>query len=63
MARDYTAGPTSPRRADTPEPASIQGWRNDGVHLLDEGGAISEQVFLSYLSISLTPFIQSIIIA
>lgn len=34
----------SPRRADTPEPASIQGRRNAGVHLLDDDGAISDQV-------------------
>ncbi|KAF8350782.1 hypothetical protein F5887DRAFT_876551 [Amanita rubescens] len=34
----------SPRRADTPEPASIQGRRNAGVHLLDDDGAISDQL-------------------
>ncbi|KAF8742364.1 hypothetical protein AX14_004920 [Amanita brunnescens Koide BX004] len=34
----------SPRRADTPEPASIQGRRNAGVHLLTEDGEISDQL-------------------
>ncbi|KAF8628421.1 hypothetical protein AX15_003942 [Amanita polypyramis BW_CC] len=34
----------SPRRADTPEPASIQGRRNAGLHLLDEDGAISDKL-------------------
>lgn len=45
MARNYhnLNGPLSPRRADTPEPASIQGRRNAGVHLLDDEGEVSDQ--------------------
>ncbi|KAK2466986.1 hypothetical protein APHAL10511_001244 [Amanita phalloides] len=45
----------SPRRADTPEPASMQGRRNAGEHLLDEEGEIStrlraclEHIFAKY---------------
>ncbi|KAF8636484.1 hypothetical protein AX17_003299 [Amanita inopinata Kibby_2008] len=44
MAQDYNTGPLSPGRAETPEPSSIQGRRNVGVNLLDEEGAISDQL-------------------
>ncbi|KAL0947004.1 hypothetical protein HGRIS_013149 [Hohenbuehelia grisea] len=42
------SGMQSPRQ-ETPEPASIQGRRNFGVHLLDDEGDISDQVGLPHI--------------
>lgn len=38
----YDSGAQSPR-PETPEPSSIQGRRNNGAHLLDDDGGISDQ--------------------
>ncbi|KAG5646669.1 hypothetical protein DXG03_002659 [Asterophora parasitica] len=40
------SGTQSPR-PETPEPSSIQGRRNAGVHLLDDDGGISDQLEIS----------------
>lgn len=48
MRQGFESGTQSPR-PETPEPASIQGRRNAGVHLLDNEGGISDQVNFSML--------------
>jgi len=43
MLPGFDSGARSPR-PETPEPSSIQGRRNAGVHLLDDEGGISDQL-------------------
>ncbi|TFK42666.1 hypothetical protein BDQ12DRAFT_676598 [Crucibulum laeve] len=43
MRQGFESGTQSPR-PETPEPSSIQGRRNTGVQLLDDEGAISDQL-------------------
>lgn len=51
----YDSGAQSPR-PETPEPSSIQGRRNNGAHLLDDDGGISDQASFckSLLGVALT---------